>query len=63
MGSSRQPSEDSVSEVKIAMKMREADVSSQKVTLEQAWIGKLQLSNGDFYVQDCGATLVSAFQM
>ena len=26
---------------------------------EQAWIGKLRLSNGDFYVQDCGATLVS----
>ena len=36
-----------------------ADVSSRhKVTSEQAWIGKLQLSNGDFYVQDCGATLV-----
>ena len=62
MTSRRQPSEDSDSEVKV-LKMREADVSSQKVTLEQAWIGKLQLSNGDFYVQDCSATLVSAFQI
>ena len=62
MTSSRQPSEDSVSEVKILLKMREADISFQKVTLEQAWIGKLQLSNGDFYVQDCSATLVSFFQ-
>ena len=44
----------------IAMEMKKDDGSSGKVTSEQAWIGKLQLSNGDFYVQDCGATLVSA---
>ena len=61
MRSSRQRSADSASEVLVAMHCN-ADVSSRhKVTSEQAWIGKLQLSNGDFYVQDCGATLVSAY--
>ena len=43
------------------MEIKKVDGLSDKVTSEQAWIGKLQLNNGDFYVQDCSATLVSAF--
>ena len=56
----RSRSADSASEVLVAMEMKKVNGFSDKVTSEQAWIGKLQLSNGDFYVQDCGATLVSA---